>query len=592
MKILLIIVFFLSTSCAFFSIKKTSSKNSNKLNLEKKDTSLKPNYFLKQQKKLFLSAKTSFQEKNFKSALSDIKDLLHEKEHLPKEMLIKIYQLKLAVFLRSPDTKKIKLLEAYCNILQYTTQRKSIYRKQVFDIISNMKKQTLKKIKDEEYIDPIKDLVFYQMGKVLFYEEKFKISSNFFKKFLLFSIDDQLEAKALKYLQAIESLKTANKKHIGAIIPLSGPAKKIGAKILKGLQIGLGIYTNKESSFKLIILDSQGQLDKAKKAVEKLVIKHHVIAIVGGALSRTANVIAEEAQNFGVPAVLISQKSKLTAAGRYVFQNSLTSSLIARQLTKFLTNKFKIKTFAILYPNDSYGVDYANAFWTAVEKQGGKVVGVQTYKPGETDFNGPVKRLTGLYYKKARLKEYKEKLKNIYLTTPALLKGRPAAVDNILAPITGFEVLFIPDSIKVLNSIASHLTYNDIKNIHLAGPSIWNQPLSIKKNSRYIKSAFFADTWLTAKKFQKTDFYTQFLHIFKTKPGLFELLAYESTLILRQSIIGGADSRSELRKTLQSRKKFYGPLGELFINEKREFVRPLQIYKIENHSIKPIKQDF
>ena len=559
---------------------------------KKANTPSQPDPFALKQKQIFLSAKTAFHAKKFKEAENTIEDLLYEKELLSKEMLIKLYQLKLDILLKSEEMDQTKLLETYCNILQQTRQKKSVYRKKAFDIIINMKEKELNRVQDTRYIAPIKDLVFYQMGKILFYKEKFNASYSSFKKFLSYSIDSNLEEKALKYLKAIESRKIINKKHIGAILPLSGPSAKIGKRSLKGLQIGLGFYTNKKSPFQLIVLDSQGQADKAKKAVEKLVTQHHVIAIVGGILSRTATAIAEEAQNFGIPVILTAQKSQLTKTGQYVFQNSLISSLITNQLSKFLTTQFKIKTFAILYPNDSYGMDYTNAFWKTTEQHGGIITGAQTYKPGETDFNGPIKRLIGTYYQKDRLREYKEKLKDWYLKKSQLPKKREVSKNNILKPIVDFEALFIPDSIKTLDSIASHLLYNDVKNIYLIGPSLWNQPHSIKKGSRYLKQAFFADTGLSTEKFQKTDFYTQFLQVFDQKPGLFELLAYESTLILRQTIISGAKNRSELKKNLQKTKKFYGPLGELSINKNREFIRPLQIFKIENYKIHPIKQDF
>ena len=197
-------------------------------------------------------------------------------------------------------------------------------------------------------------------------------------------------------------------------MPLSGSSASIGKRSLKGLQIGLQLYASKKSFFELIIIDNKGQEELTRKAVQKLVTKHHVIAIVGGILSSTALALAEEAQNFAVPAIVMSQKSGVTQKGTYIFQNSLTAKALAHQLSFYLINSLNIKKFAILYPNDPYGVEYTNAFWSAVERNGGQITGVQFYKPGETDFNGPIKRLTGLYYLEDRIKEYKEKLKFWY----------------------------------------------------------------------------------------------------------------------------------------------------------------------------------
>ena len=512
-------------------------------------------------------------------------NLLIEENPSPA-LLAQIHTLKLALILRqkSPDQKE--LLETYCHILSYKNNYS--YREKARRLIFNMNESDLLDIKSEDFIEPVKELVFFRTGKILFYREKFKRSLSFFKKFLRFSTESTLEEKAIKYIRAIESRKQVNRKHIGAILPLSGPSANIGKRSLKGLKIGLGFYSNENSSFQLTVLDSRGQPDKVRKAVQTLVTKHHVIAIVGGVLSRTANTLAEEAQNFGVPAILMSQKSGLTEKGHYVFQNGLTASLITNQLTEYLINQLKVHHFAILYPNDSYGVEYANAFWSAVKKKGGKITGAQFYKPGETDFNGPIRRLTGTYYLKDRIKEYKDKLKTWYAKKSYLSKRRTPPPENILSPVVDFEVLFIPDSIKTLSLIAPHIIYNDIQNIKLAGPTLWNQEKTLKKHSKYIDNIVFTDPGLSTNQFKQTDFYKQFVQIFNNKPRLFELLAYESALVLYQTVASGADTRNELREDLARLGKFHGPMGEIVISNKRTFLRPMKIFKMEKSILSPI----
>ncbi len=539
-------------------------------------------------KKAVLAQAKIYYQLNKPKKTNQLIELLLEEEGLSSDLLMESYLLKLSLLLKKKKPDQKKLLEVYCHIISYENTKNSLYRKKAKRLIFKMNKKDLLDINSEDFIEPVKDWVFFRIGKILFFREKFQRSHHFFKKFLRASKESSLEKKALKYIQAIESRKKVNKKYIGAVLPLSGPSASVGKRSLKGLKMGLGLHTNEHNSFQLVALDSQGQPDKARKAVQTLVTKHHVIAVVGGVLSRTSAVLAEESQNFGVPAVLMSQKSKLTQAGQYIFQNGLTASLIADQLTEYLIDKLKIKNFAILYPNDPYGVDYANAFWSAVEKKGGKITGAQFYKPGETDFNGPIRRLTGIYYLKDRLKEYKEKLKTWYASKSYLSKRRTSPPENILPPIVDFEVLFIPDSLKALSMIAPHIAYNDIKNIKLVGPSLWNQEKTLKKHSKYINNIIFADTGLSTKNFRQTDFYKQFLRLFNHKPGLFEVLAYESALALRQIIVSGADSRHELMENLKNLKKFYGPTGEIIISNKREFLRPLRIFKMENNTLSPV----
>ena len=539
-------------------------------------------------KALLEKARIYYQIDKPKKTLKLINILLEE--DLKPDFLKEVYLLKLSLVSRKKPVKQAELLEIYCYILNYERENTSIYRKKARHIVFNMKETELLDIKSKEFIEPIKDLVFFRIGKILFYRENFNRSFFFLKKFLRFSTESHLEEKALKYIQSIESRKKVNRKHIGAILPLTGPSQKIGERSLKGLKMGLGFYTEEKNSFKLIVIDSQGQPDKAKKAVQKLVTKHHVIAIVGGILSRTAQALAEEAQNFGVPALLMSQKSKLTNTGHFIFQNGFTASLVANQLTQFLISKLKIKRFAILYPNDSYGVDYANAFWSAVEKKGGEITGAQFYKSGETDFNGPIRRLIGTYYLKDRLKEYKNKLKAWYLKKNYLSKRKTP--ENILTPIVNFEVLFIPDSIKIFSLIASHIAYNDIKNIQLAGPSLWNKEKILKKHSKYIDRITFTDMGFSTDKFKQTSFYKQFDHIFNYEPGLFEIQAYESTLVLRQIIASGVSTRNKLREELNNLKTFHGPTGKIIISNKRTFLRSLPIFKMEQGILSSVYLDF
>ena len=524
---------------------------------------------------------------NLKKALKLIQKIKKEKNS-PPDLLLESQLLKLSLILKDKTTSPKEILKTYCAILNYETKKNPIYREQARQIIFKMSEKDLLDINSEDFIEPVKDLIFFRSGKILFFREKFRQAHSFFKKFLRSSKESILEEKALKYIQAMESRKKVNRKRLGAILPLSGPSANIGRRSLTALKMGLGLHKIDNSPFELVVLDSQGQADKTKKAVQTLVTKHHVIAVIGGLLSKTASPLAEEAQNFGVPALLLSQKSNLTKIGHYIFQNGLTAVLFAHQLTDYLINELQFRRFAILYPNDPFGVEYANAFWAAVEKKGGKITGAQFYKPGETDFNGPIRRLTGIYYLEDRIKEYKDKLKKWYTKKSSLSKRRASPPENILPPIVDFEVLFIPDSIKTLSLIAPHITYNDIKNITLAGPSLWNQEKKLKKYSKYVNHIIFADPGLNTKYFKHTDFYKQFLHTFNYKPGLFETLSYESALLLRQIIASGADSRHELRDKLKNIKTFHGPIGEIIISKKREFIRPMPIFKMEKAVLSPV----
>ena len=537
------------------------------------------------------SARIYYNLNKYSQAIQLLEQMEKQKKTQSLQLLTDLYYLKRQILLQSKPIDYVNLLEVYCQLLELSNNDKeSPYRKQIHRILFTMKEKDLLNITGEDFIKPVKDIVFFQAGKILFYREKFNRSYSFFRKSLRTSMSSFLEKKILKYIRAIESRKTVNREHIGAILPLTGPSSRIGKRILLGIQMGLGFYSQQNSPFQLIVLDSQGHPDKARKAVEDLVTQHHVIGVVGGVLSQTAQAIAEEAQHFGLPAVLMSHKSNITKNKPYAFQNALTSKIVSDQLIQFLMDRFGVKRFALLYPNDPYGVDYANVFWTAVERRGGTITGAQVYQSGETNFDEPIRRLVGTYYLKDRVKEYKERLKDWYKKNHTSKKTH-IDVTEVLPPIVNFDALFIPDSAKVLNLIAPYVVFNDIEDIYLIGTTLWNRKNIIKKQSNYINKAFFVDTSLSKDSFKMTKFYKQFVSTFNQSPGLFEVQAYEAALAFRQAIAMGATNRNKLRNTLIQLKNFPGPVGPITITREREFNRTLAVFKIENKQILPFSKD-
>ena len=495
--------------------------------------------------------------------------------------LREVYSLKESLFV---NTRKppLAFLKLSIHFLNRTSKNRRFYEQKAWAVLFSLPEKTVLSLAGEPFTAPVQDAVLFRAAQILFFRDDFKRAYKLFKKAMRFSRRGILEEKALKYIQAIESRKKVHPKKFGAVLALSGPSAGAGRRSLKGLQLGLGFYTKQASSFQLAVIDSQGLADKARQAVKTLVMKHHVIAVVGGILSKTASAMAEEAQNFGLPAVLLSQKTGLTKHGEYIFQNGLGAHLIVDKITDFLMRHLSFKKLAVLYPNDSYGVDYANHFWAAVEQKGGVVTAAQVYKPGETDFNGPVQRLIGSYYKEDREQEYKDRLKAWYRKKNSGLR-RGGVPGNLLSPAIDFSALFVPDSSKVLAMAASHLSYHEAGELPLAGTTLWSRTKKIR--TRYKGRIFFVSAEPPdhmEPRFKKSEFYKNFQNIFSKKPGLFETQAYESALILRSAAALGARSRNQLKKNLTRLKYFSGPIGRIHINEKREFERPLFLFQVKD----------
>lgn len=387
--------------------------------------------------------------------------------------------------------------------------------------------------------------------------------------------ETDLGERAQMVASQIDARQKVDPRTIGVVLPLSGKQAAIGYRALRGIQHGLGIYGKNPTSFRLAVIDSEGNPDVARRAVERLVIEDNVIAIIGGLLSRTATAEATKANELGVPILTMSQKTGMTQIGEYVFRNAMTSQMQVQRLVEIAMGQ-GLRRFAMIYPNDSYGVEFANLFWDEVRARGGTIQGAQPYDPSETDFRGHVQRLVGTFYLEdrddyaARLKQWKEK-------NPArsIRQGGPTP-EEILQPIVDFDAVFIPDSAKAVGQIAPMLAYNDVTKVRLLGTNIWNSRTLLERAEKFVEGSLFVDSFLSSDRaFQASEFFSSFRQTFDEEPTIFEVQGHDSALLLRQTIGSGETSRTGVARKLSELKDFPGALGMLAVSPDREVRRPV-----------------
>jgi ABC-type branched-subunit amino acid transport system substrate-binding protein len=394
-----------------------------------------------------------------------------------------------------------------------------------------------------------------------------------------------LQRQAESYLNQIDSRRRVDPYVIGAVLPLTGKYAPIGQKTLRGLQLGLGLYGSNRSSFKLSVIDSEGTPEGARHAVERIVTEDAAIAIVGSLLSRTAVAVASKTEELGVPSIALSQKAGLTEGGSYVFRNAVTSEMQMRELVRIAIDQLGYKRFAILYPNDSYGVEYANLFWDEVLARGGTISGAQIYNSQETDFRGPIRRLVGTYYVEDRRGEYQGRVKDWFKKQKSL-KTRNSPPDDLLPPIADFDALFVPDSPKALGQIAPMLTYQGVTNVRLLGTNIWNTSDFVRRGQKNVEKALFVDSNFTNDpSFKTSRFYAEFKQVFGEEPGLFEVQGYEAGVMLRQVISGGERTRVGLAQALTNLRQYQGVSGPMSMSTHRELMRPLTPLVVQDGAI-------
>jgi branched-chain amino acid transport system substrate-binding protein len=439
-----------------------------------------------------------------------------------------------------------------------------------------------------EELSAFRAAAYFRLGELSLDDRNLDSARTYFGRVVSISPGSDESRRAQETLAQLDSVRRVEPKTVGLVLPMTGRYASISQKTLRATQMGLGLYGNNVSSFRLAVVDSEGNSDSARRGVEKLVKEDNVIAVIGSVLSRTAPAVASKTSELGVPSIALSQKSGVTELGSSIFRNSLTSEMQVRFLVKTAIEDKGLRRFAVLYPNDQYGIEFANIFWDEVLARGGQITAAQVYSPKETDFRDVVQRLVGTYYLEARADEYKLRLKE-WSDAQTKRSARNTPPDDLLPPIADFDAVFIPDSAKAMGQISAMLAYNNVKGVQLLGTNLWNVPGLAKRAGNSAGNLLFVDSYVsTDPVFTNSFFVREYRNQFNEDPGIFELQAYDSALILRQLISQGATSREALGRALSQLKDFPGSLGPLSISSEREIQRPLVALVLENGNVIPL----
>ncbi|ASD62124.1 penicillin-binding protein activator [Bdellovibrio bacteriovorus] len=461
------------------------------------------------------------------------------------------------------------------------------YRLKAIDIVENkLNEDQLEDVADESDFGFLRGHAMFRLGEISLDKKDTSDAKMYFNSVTEFVPGSDLALRAQEIILQLDSAKNVKSQTVGVVLPLSGRNAPVGQRALRGLEMGLGLHIP-GSGFQLAVMDSEGNPDSARRGVERLVKEDNVIAIVGSLLSKTAPAVAAKSDELGVPTIALSQRSGLTEVGPTVFRNSLTSGMQVRALVRTAMEDMGMKKFAVLYPNDPYGIEFTNIFWDEVLARGGEITAVQTYSVKETDFRLVVQRLVGTYFGEARQDEFNMRLKELQ-SSGKKHSVRQSNLENVLPPITDFDAIFIPDSARAMGQISAMLSYNDVRGVKLLGTNLWNTKDIAKRAGNFAQNLVFVDSMTPANQ-DRSRFVNEYRSLYNEPPSLIEIQAYDAGLILRQLIAAGASSREELVQKLGQLNKFPGSLGSLSINAEREIERPVTALTIEKGEVIPLK---
>lgn len=474
------------------------------------------------------------------------------------------------------DTQ-IETFEALAFLAQHhpNSSSREKYKRLAQDFIdSRLTQDELKDVAEDTEAGDLRIEAMYKLAMNLVHEGKMDQAKYYFNRVSAGSPDSYLGKQAFNMLKQLDARAIVEPKTVGVVLPLTGNYVSIAEQTLKGIQMALGISGTKSAyNVRLVIEDSKGTAEDSALAVENLVLKHHVMAIIGGLSAKNVVAEATKAQDLGVPFVALSQKPDLTKIGPFIYNSSITPRLQVEHLVSYAIDKLGFKRFAVLYPNDRYGIEFANLYWDEVLRRGGTVAAAQTYTPGESDFNSHIKKMVGTYYIEDRSDEYSNLLREWKKNNKSTRKKPP---ETLLPPIANFDVLFVPDDLKALGQIAPMLAFNDVNTVTLIGTNLWNSPDFIKRAQTFAEKSIFVDSHLaSSEKYTNSAFFKNYRDLYKDRPGSLALTGFDAGTLVMSSLKQGPRNRIEFLQALSAQKNVAGGISDLTILPDREVDRQL-----------------
>jgi len=372
--------------------------------------------------------------------------------------------------------------------------------------------------------------IYYFLGKKELKQKDFSSARKIFKEFeKKFPQSPHLE-EVQQLLLRPELLSRDEIIKIGILAPLSGEFSSYGHELVNGIKLGIESGYPQEDSLpvRLLLKDTESNPAVATKKTKEL-IQEGVSAILGPLTSEESLGAGFAADFFNVPIIFpTASLEEVAGIGEYVFQLALSPEKIGEGIAEYAVLEMGLEYFFILSPDDKYGVSVSESFQSKVENLGGRIVEVEYYPRGATDFGS-----------------YLSALRDILLEQE---EGEPIPEEEIPVYLDG---VFVPGYPEEVVSIAPQIRFNKIET-KILGTDGWGEKKVLDLARDYVEGVVFAS------EFSHLDYDSSFAsfendyrYAYKKNPSKPAIMGYKAAILLSSAIRDDHDPR-RIQKNLLS----------------------------------------
>lgn len=340
---------------------------------------------------------------------------------------------------------------------------------------------------------------------------------------------------------------------LGEVGSLTGAEAAFGVSTRNGIELALD-ETNAAGGVRgkklaVRVYDDQSKPEEAAAATTRLITQDKVVAILGEVASSNSLAMAPIAQEAQVPMVSPSSTNpRVTEVGDYIFRVCFIDPFQGFVMAKYARDTLKFDTAAIITDKKSaYSEGLTDVFKQKFAELGGKVLGVEAYAKGDTDF-------------RAQLTNIK--------------KLKPQAV-------------YVPGYYQDVAILAEQARELGLKVTFLGGDG-WDSEKLFELGGSAVEGSFVSNHYSAD---DPTPRVQEFIKRYKARYGLvpdsMAALGYDSAMVVIEAMKRAPDlSGPALRDAIASTREFPGVAGTITLDENRNPVKPAVVLTIEGGKFK------
>jgi branched-chain amino acid transport system substrate-binding protein len=340
---------------------------------------------------------------------------------------------------------------------------------------------------------------------------------------------------------------------LGEVGSLTGSEAAFGISTRDGIAMAIDEANEaggvKGKKLAVRVYDDQSKPEEAASAVTRLITQDKVLVVLGEVASSNSLAMAPKAQDAKVPMISPSSTNpKVTEVGDYIFRVCFIDPFQGYVMAKYAHDELKFKDVAILTDKKSaYSEGLTEVFQRKFAEMGGKIVGVESYAKGDTDFRA---QLTNI-----------KKLKPQGLYVPGYYQD--VAVIAEQAKELGLKVTMMGGD-----------GWDSAKLFELGGSAV---------DGSYVSNHYSADD--PSPRVQ--EFIKKYQARYKTTPDSLAALGYDAARVAIEAMKRATElTGPAIRDQIAATKDFPGVAGTITLDEKRNPVKPAVVLKVEGGAFK------